>query len=148
MLKASPENEGITAFLKLSWNTKWNNLSLKTCLAFILDRIPCLRIYTLFWAERKHNTQSSSRKSSPFIYFGICLLCSFPTMYTETECSVCSTLHICKILASSSLQCQTNSPSFWVSNKLFSSNYLIVMSKQNDWKECLPKKERQKGFLK
>lgn len=99
----------------LSWNTKQNNLSLKTCLVFLLDRILCLRISTHLWAKRNQSTQSSSSKVSK--YFGICLLCSFPIRYTKTECSLGSTLHICKILALSSLQCQINLPSYWVSIK-------------------------------
>lgn len=103
----------------LSWNTEERTpASDKTCFVFMLDRIPCLRISTHFWAEQKQNTQSSSSKPSK--YFGICPLCSFPIRYIETGCSVGSALHICKILALS-LQC--NLPSFWVSIKRSSLNW-------------------------
>lgn len=104
----------------------------------MLERIPYLRISTHFWAEWKQNTESSSSKASR--YFGTCLLYSFPIRYTE--CSVCSTLPICKILALSSLQCQTNLPSFWVRIKLSSLNYLITLSKQTERNVCPEEKER------
>lgn len=126
--------------ITLSWN-KTKPPQTQNMLCFHVRQDSTFKDFHTFLGK-KETTQSSASKPSK--YFGICPLCSFPTRYAENECSVGSALHICKMLALSSLQ--WNLPSILVCIKLSSLNYMIMY--QNRMSEMSVCPEEKKRFCK